>query len=140
MLNRVLIEGHLMKMGLSDFEISSVEGDGKGDYIKAFLPELEFSLIKDKVFKHKYYRTYLGNFSSNSIDFSITEEIDGYRVIYKLTITKESFGVSISGLVKRIDFYDSRGRYVPVLGFEMLKEFVKLDEEKEELLNLTSNI
>lgn len=134
------IREHLDRLGLDAYSIARTEGDENGDMVKAFLPDLPFSVAKEKILTHKFYKKYLEDFTIDQYNFGIHDIIDGIRVFYRLYISKEDFGTSFAVLVKRIDFYDSFGNYVPLLGFGMLKEYQDKDLENKERFEATGEI
>lgn len=129
MVNEKIIVDHLNRLGLEDYNISEVEVDESGDYVKCLLPDLDFEVVKSQVFKNKYYKKHLNDFTIDMLNFRIIETINGYKTLYRLYIKKEKFGVSFSVLVKRIDYYNVFGEYVPVISYEMLKDMKNKDIE-----------
>ena len=138
MFSKDLVISHLERLGLVDFEISAVEKDNDGDYIKCFIPELTFDMVKSKLLTTKYFKVVMDKSEIGKLSFKITEFINGYKTLYRLEVAKESFGVSFSTLVKRIDYYDNFGNYKPCLGYAMMNEYLSRDKEDAEVQQATS--
>jgi hypothetical protein len=131
---------HLNRLGLGNAVTSKSDSDADGDYIQSLFPDLDFNVVVERIMSTKYYKKYLNDFTLDTYKFGIQEVIGGYRTLYSLIIKKEVFGTSISLLVKRIDFYDSFGNYMPALGSAMLKDMLALDKSNSEKFELTGSI
>lgn len=132
MMNKSLIQEHLCKMGLGDYDITGISVDPSGDYVKANLPDLDFNYAFEIIMKdNKYYRLVLDDGElkvGKSLEFRITDIVDGFVTMYRLRLEKAIYGSDISALVKRIDYHSEVSGYMPVFSYNMLKDVRDRDD------------
>lgn len=119
---------HLDKLGIDQEEISRFEEGTDGDMIRVYLPEVSVDDVRDLIQKNKFYRNNLDSFGNDFFNIKILENVEGNKTLYRIIFSQEISGVSMTVLVKRIDYYKSNGTYVPLLGYGMLRE-MKIDED-----------
>jgi hypothetical protein len=140
MVTQKLIFDHLGRLDLFGYTASLLDKDDDGDYIKAVFPDLKFDLIKNRLIASKYYRNFTDTLDADAFSIYLYDDIEGYRTYYRMGVRRENFGTSITILVKRVDYYDSFGNYIPSLGFGMLKELQQKDTEDVEVFDLIGSV
>lgn len=122
MLTKDLVLKHLTNLGLEDYVISTcVDDNGSGDYVKAIIPDLNMDKVWSASMDKKYYSMKLSlDFTMSFLQFKLSERLEGYLCNYSLCFAKETSGVSVSLILKRIEFHDLQGKYSPLFSFKLL--------------------
>lgn len=116
------------RLGIDQEEISRFEEGTDGDVVRAYLPEVTLEDIGLLIQANKYYRNHLDSFDQSYYNIKICENVEGYKTLYRIIFSEEVAGISVTVLVKRIDYYRSNGSYVPLLGYGMLREVMSEED------------
>ncbi len=121
MITNAHIDRHLKKLELDEFECSHSKGTKDGNKITAIFPHMNYDLVRERIWKKKYYYNAVDLLKSTSDKTvcSIVDYHDGYDIVCDLVFERDDIGCIVTQRLRYIETY-VKGKFKPVPSFERL--------------------